>query len=179
MRRATLEREACRAWRRPKKNESRFFEGGAVCHGQAEETQRGKVLPRQHRVTPEDRQFPLGVVKQRFRSCIPKRILETSSKPAVSAFSAALEIRQTFLRGYSPPAADLRPRLAGPTLCNATDMGQSAAVPVVHRPRSAMRLMVEAATAAPKPLSMLTTVTPVAQELSMPRRAASPPKLAP
>ena len=48
-----------------------------------------------------------------------------------------------------------------------------------HRPRSAMRLIVEAATAAPKPLSMLTTVTPVAQELSMPRRAASPPKLAP
>ncbi len=39
--------------------------------------------------------------------------------------------------------------------------------------------MVEATVAAPKPLSMLTTVTLEAQELSMPRRAATPPKLAP
>jgi hypothetical protein len=32
---------------------------------------------------------------------------------------------------------------------------------------------------APKPLSMLTTATPFAQLLSMPRSAAMPPKLAP
>jgi hypothetical protein len=41
------------------------------------------------------------------------------------------------------------------------------------------RLMQEATQAAPKPLSMLTTVTFEAQELSMPRSAATPPKLAP
>ena len=32
---------------------------------------------------------------------------------------------------------------------------------------------------APKPLSMFTTATPLAHELSMPSRAAMPPKLAP
>jgi hypothetical protein len=42
--------------------------------------------------------------------------------------------------------------------------------------RRQMRL---AAAAAPKPLSILTTVTPAAQELSMPSRAASPPNDAP
>ncbi len=36
-----------------------------------------------------------------------------------------------------------------------------------------------AAKAAPKPLSILTTVMPLAQLLSMPSRAARPPKLAP
>ena len=36
-----------------------------------------------------------------------------------------------------------------------------------------------AAAAAPKPLSMFTTVTPAAQELSMPSSAASPPNDAP
>ena len=36
-----------------------------------------------------------------------------------------------------------------------------------------------AANPAPKPLSMLTTVTPAAQELSMPKSAAMPWKLAP
>ena len=41
------------------------------------------------------------------------------------------------------------------------------------------RLMQEATQAAPKPLSMLTTVTLEAQELSMPSSAATPPKLAP
>ncbi len=40
-------------------------------------------------------------------------------------------------------------------------------------------LMQEATQAAPKPLSILTTVTLEAQELSMPRSAATPPKLAP
>ncbi len=39
--------------------------------------------------------------------------------------------------------------------------------------------MQEATQAAPKPLSILTTVTLEAQELSMPRSAAMPPKLAP
>jgi len=39
--------------------------------------------------------------------------------------------------------------------------------------------MQEATQAAPKPLSMLTTVTLDAQELSMPSKAAIPPKLAP
>jgi len=39
--------------------------------------------------------------------------------------------------------------------------------------------MQEATQAAPKPLSMFTTVTLEAHELSMPRRAATPPKLAP
>ena len=41
------------------------------------------------------------------------------------------------------------------------------------------RLMQEATQAAPKPLSMLTTVTLEEQLLSMPRSAATPPKLAP
>ena len=41
------------------------------------------------------------------------------------------------------------------------------------------RLMQEATQAAPKPLSILTTVTLEAQELSMPSSAATPPKLAP
>jgi len=39
--------------------------------------------------------------------------------------------------------------------------------------------MQEATQAAPKPLSMLTTVTLEAQELSIPRSAVMPPKLAP
>jgi hypothetical protein len=41
------------------------------------------------------------------------------------------------------------------------------------------RLIKLAATPAPKPLSIFTTVTPAAQELSIASRAASPPKLAP
>ena len=41
------------------------------------------------------------------------------------------------------------------------------------------RLMQEATQAAPNPLSILTTVTLDAQELSMPSSAATPPKLAP
>jgi len=41
------------------------------------------------------------------------------------------------------------------------------------------RLMQEATHAAPKPLSMLTTVTFEAQLFSMPSSAATPPKLAP
>jgi hypothetical protein len=43
----------------------------------------------------------------------------------------------------------------------------------------ASRKMSSAAQAAPKPLSMLTTVTPLPQELSMLSSAARPPKLAP
>jgi hypothetical protein len=39
--------------------------------------------------------------------------------------------------------------------------------------------MQDATQAAPKPLSMFTTVTFDAQELSIPRSAATPPKLAP
>lgn len=41
------------------------------------------------------------------------------------------------------------------------------------------RFMRLAANPAPKPLSILTTVTPAAQELSIPNKAASPLKLAP
>jgi hypothetical protein len=41
------------------------------------------------------------------------------------------------------------------------------------------RLMQEATHAAPKPLSILTTVTLEAQEFSIPNNAATPPKLAP
>ncbi len=41
------------------------------------------------------------------------------------------------------------------------------------------RLMSDAENAAPKPLSMLTTETPAAQEFSIPSSAAMPPKLAP
>jgi len=41
------------------------------------------------------------------------------------------------------------------------------------------RLITEERTPAPKPLSMLTTPTVGAQELSIPSRAATPPKLAP
>ena len=44
---------------------------------------------------------------------------------------------------------------------------------------SLFRLIRLAAKAAPKPLSILTTVTPLAQELSMPSRAAIPPNAAP
>ena len=41
------------------------------------------------------------------------------------------------------------------------------------------RFMRLAANPAPKPLCMLTTVTPAAQELSIPNKAANPLKLAP
>ncbi len=40
-------------------------------------------------------------------------------------------------------------------------------------------LMRQAAQAAPKPLSMLTTVTPLAHEVSMPHRAVNPASAAP
>jgi hypothetical protein len=39
--------------------------------------------------------------------------------------------------------------------------------------------MEEAIAAAPKPLSMLTTETPIAQEFSIASSAVNPPKLAP
>lgn len=43
-----------------------------------------------------------------------------------------------------------------------------------------MRLLIlQAAQAAPKPLSMLTVVTPLAQEVSIPKSAAMPEKAAP
>jgi hypothetical protein len=45
--------------------------------------------------------------------------------------------------------------------------------------RGGRRLMRDAAAAAPKPLSMFTTVTPEAQELSIPSSAAMPPSDAP
>ena len=45
--------------------------------------------------------------------------------------------------------------------------------------RSMRRRIASAAQAAPKPLSILVTVTPLAQLLTMPSRAASPSKLAP
>src|SRR6185295_12202482 len=48
-----------------------------------------------------------------------------------------------------------------------------------HRLERHARQIRLAAAAAPKPLSMFTTVTPAAQELSIPRSAASPPKEAP
>lgn len=41
------------------------------------------------------------------------------------------------------------------------------------------RLIDDAATAAPKPLSMFTTTSPAAHELSMPSSADSPPNAAP
>ena len=47
-------------------------------------------------------------------------------------------------------------------------MSMSPAAPIVHSKYPA-----------PKPLSMLTTLHPEAQELSMLKRADSPPKLAP
>src|SRR5690606_27993439 len=47
-------------------------------------------------------------------------------------------------------------------------------------PSVAIPLIMEAANAAaPKPLSILTTATPLAQVLSIPSSAATPPKLAP
>ncbi len=48
-----------------------------------------------------------------------------------------------------------------------------------HFPDRHARQIRLAAAAAPKPLSMFTTVTPAAHELSMPRSAASPPNAAP
>lgn len=47
------------------------------------------------------------------------------------------------------------------------------------QPRPARALIWLAAKPAPKPLSMFTTSTPLPQLLSMPSRAATPPKLAP
>jgi hypothetical protein len=55
----------------------------------------------------------------------------------------------------------------------------SAAVRTLHLTIIYSRFMRLAANPAPKPLSILTTVTPAAQELSIPRSAARPPKLAP
>jgi len=49
----------------------------------------------------------------------------------------------------------------------------------IARGQPRARFIIAAAYPAPKPLSMLTTVTPGAHELSMPSRAAMPPKLAP
>ena len=57
------------------------------------------------------------------------------------------------------------------------DPGKGVKVENVHD--DFFRLMRVAANAAPKPLSILTTVTPPAQELSMPSSAATPPKAAP
>src|SRR5437870_3029790 len=51
-------------------------------------------------------------------------------------------------------------------------------VPVVTDARSRVSMRCAAA-AAPNPLSILTTVSPVAQLFSIPSKAASPPKLAP
>ena len=48
-----------------------------------------------------------------------------------------------------------------------------------HFPDRHVRQIRLAAAAAPNPLSMFTTVTPAAHELSMPRSAASPPNAAP
>ncbi len=48
-----------------------------------------------------------------------------------------------------------------------------------HRPAAHVWLMRLAAAAAPNPLSMFTTVTPLAQELSMASSAAKPPNDAP
>ena len=48
-----------------------------------------------------------------------------------------------------------------------------------HSPRRHPAQIRLAAAAAPNPLSMFTTVTPAAQELSIARSAASPPKEAP
>ena len=49
----------------------------------------------------------------------------------------------------------------------------------VLRTPTASLLIMSAWQAAPNPLSMFTTLTPVAQELSMARSAVTPPKLAP
>ena len=48
-----------------------------------------------------------------------------------------------------------------------------------HRSHQSFRLIRAARQPAPKPLSMFTTATPVAQELSMVSSAANPPKEAP
>ena len=53
------------------------------------------------------------------------------------------------------------------------------AVETEHNNADHTRLIMLAAKPAPKPLSMLTTVTPAAQELSIPNSAAMPWKLAP
>src|SRR6056297_552102 len=59
------------------------------------------------------------------------------------------------------------------------DAGKGVKIKGSHAGQPPLRLMRLAAKAAPKPLSMLTTVTPEAQELSIPSRAATPPKAAP
>lgn len=52
-------------------------------------------------------------------------------------------------------------------------------ITVYHQEVIYTRFIRLAANPAPKPLSILTTVTPAAQELSIPNKAASPLKLAP
>ncbi len=51
--------------------------------------------------------------------------------------------------------------------------------PVILEPYSYLLLIRLAAKAAPKPLSIFTTVTPLAQEFNIPNSAAIPPKEAP
>jgi len=71
---------------------------------------------------------------------------------------------------------------SGPPYCTQAGVTAATGMVVVQllSARSALdRLIRVAAAAAPNPLSIFTTVTPAAQELSMAKRAATPPKLAP
>ena len=70
----------------------------------------------------------------------------------------------------------------GPEKHIAADPAKNIEIENIHQARSfreASWLIWLAAYPAPKPLSMFTTVTPLPQLFSIPRRAASPPKLAP
>src|SRR5438046_8938665 len=73
-----------------------------------------------------------------------------------------------------------RPRPAQPDAGDDSGEAQHAeAARQPHRPAAHVWLMRLAAAAAPNPLSMLTTVTPLAQELSIASSAARPPNDAP
>src|SRR5712692_556496 len=71
----------------------------------------------------------------------------------------------------------LRPGVS--TLLLPRPLRVAAAVGALHLPPLYPRLIRLAAKPVPNPLSIFTTVTPAAQELSMPKRAAMPWKLAP
>jgi len=85
--------------------------------------------------------------------------------------------------GRGPPRRERRPRREGGRVDGGGASGQEAGVGGSgargDRQGPDGRLMRLAALAAPKPLSMFTTVTPDAHEFSIPSSAASPPNAAP
>ena len=110
-------------------------------------------------------EFPEGSV--RIRRCLPLlfgRLRRGQRKPHFLAFEFRNALRNSNVRsGFERGESALCVQIAlGPPF-----------------PAVIFRLIWAAMYPAPKPLSMFTTLTPSAQELSMVRRGASPPKEAP